>query len=211
MTTINITAPGLSSQPENNTDNCLLKNYSRYNVEFKSGNGINLYDTNGKEYLDFLSGIAVTGFGHNHPAIKEAVLEQINNLWHVSNLFKSSGQISLANKLAGKAGLDKVFFCNSGTEANEAAIKFARKWGKGRNHIITAINSFHGRTLGSLAATGQYKIWEGFGPLAPGFIYVPYGDIEALQWNYTPHEPGSGVSFSKHGGRLHEKPERNVP
>ena len=115
--------------------NCsLLKNYSRYYVEFAKGDGFNLFDTEGKEYLDFLSGIAVTSFGHNNEYIKNAVTEQVNSLWHVSNLFTASKQEELAQKLTNISGLDKVFFCNSGTEANEAAIKFARKWGKGTFH-----------------------------------------------------------------------------
>ena len=113
----------------------LLQNYSRYYTEFVKGNGFNLYDVEGKEYIDFLSGIAVTAFGHNHPYITEAVQRQINDLWHVSNLFTSTPQEKLASKIAEASKMDKVFFCNSGTEANEAAIKFARKWGKGRSTI----------------------------------------------------------------------------
>jgi len=164
----------------------LLQNYSRYYTEFVSGNGSKLYDTEGKEYIDFLSGIAVTGFGHNHPLINAAVKNQVENLWHVSNLFTSTPQEILASKIAKVSGLNKVFFCNSGTEANEAAIKFARKWGKGRSTILTALGSFHGRTLGSLAASGQYKLWEGFYPLTPGFKYIPYGDLEVLENFYNP-------------------------
>jgi predicted acetylornithine/succinylornithine family transaminase len=125
----------------------------------------------------------VTGFGHRHPAILKAAKEQLEKIWHTSNLFQSSGQESLANKLAELSGLDNVFFCNSGTEANEAAIKFVRKWGKGRSTIITALGGFHGRTLGSLSATGQYKLWEGFFPLTPGFMYVPFDDIEAIEYS----------------------------
>ncbi len=174
------------NQPKTGNETNLLQNYSRYFVEFTKGEGFNLYDTDGKEYLDFLSGIAVTSFGHNNAAIKEAVLNQVNNLWHVSNLFTSSPQEEAAKQLAEKAGLDKVFFCNSGTEANEAAIKFARKWGKGRATVITTLGSFHGRTMGSLAASGQYKLWEGFYPMMPGFCYVPYGDLEVLEHAYFP-------------------------
>ena len=167
--------------------NCsLLKNYSRYFVEFAKGDGFNLFDTEGKEYLDFLSGIAVTSFGHNNEYIKNAVIEQVNSLWHVSNLFTAGKQEELAQKLTNISGLDKVFFCNSGTEANEAAIKFARKWGKGRSTIITTLGSFHGRTMGSLAASGQYKLWEGFYPVMPGFCYVPFGDLEVLEASYYP-------------------------
>lgn len=153
-------------------------------MEFAKGMGAYLWDTKGKKYLDFLSGIAVTGFGHNHPVIKKAVEVQLNNLWHVSNLFEASGQETLAQKLAVKSGLKSVFFCNSGTEANEAAIKFARKWGKGRSHIITAVGGFHGRTMGSMSATGQYKVWDGFQPLTPGFSYLPFGDASVLEDAY---------------------------
>lgn len=166
----------------------LLRNYSRYNVEFVRGSGVYLFDSTGKEYLDFLSGIAVTGFGHLHPAILKAVKDQLHNIWHTSNLFLSSQQEMLARKLAEHSGLQYVFFCNSGTEANEAAIKFARKWGsgktigsEGRSTIITALGGFHGRTMGSLSASGQYKLWEGFFPLTPGFLYVPFDDIEATE------------------------------
>ena len=163
------------------TSSPLLKNYSRYDVEFVKGEGAYLFDTNGKKYLDFLSGIAVTGFGHNHPLITNAVKEQAEKLFHVSNLFQSSGQEVLAEKLVNHSGLDNVFFCNSGTEANEAAIKFARKWGKGKFSIVTAIGGFHGRTMGSLSASAQYKLWDGFAPLTPGFSYVPFNDVEAIE------------------------------
>ena len=163
------------------TSSALLKNYSRYEIDFTKGEGAYLFDANGKKYLDFLSGIAVTGFGHNHPLITNAVKEQAEKLFHISNLFQSSLQESLAEKLVNHSGLDNVFLCNSGTEANEAAIKFARKWGKGRFSIITAIGGFHGRTMGSLSASAQYKLWDGFTPLTPGFSYVPYNDVEAVE------------------------------
>ncbi|MDO8549571.1 MAG: aspartate aminotransferase family protein [Ignavibacteria bacterium] len=169
--------PTLSGQ----VSSALLNNYSRYNVEFIRGKGAYLFDNSGREYLDFLSGIAVTGFGHSHPAILKDVKEQIENIWHTSNLFQSSGQEILAGKLAEQSGLGYVFFCNSGTEANEAAIKFVRKWGNGRSTIITALGGFHGRTFGSLSASGQYKLWDGFFPLTPGFVYVPYDDFEAIE------------------------------
>jgi len=181
---------GSFNQPETEIEihkDALLKNYARYNIEFVRGEGFYLFDKNGKRYLDFLSGIAVTGFGHNHPLIKIAVEEQLENLWHQSNLFESTPQAILAKKLTEKSGLDYVFFSNSGTEANEAAIKFARKFGKERNHIIAMVNGFHGRTMGSLSATGQYKVWEGFTPLTPGFIYVPFGDIDVLHHSINPH------------------------
>lgn len=159
----------------------LLNTYSRYPIEFVSGNGVYLYDTEGKKYIDFFSGIAVNGFGYNHPEIKKAVLKQLDNYWHVSNLYNSSAQETLAKKLAEKAGLESVFFSNTGTEAIEAAIKIARKFGNGKYEIISTLGSFHGRTMGSLSATGQPKFWDGFEPLVPGFIHVPYGDIAAIE------------------------------
>ncbi len=164
----------------------LLNTYAKYPVEFVKGNGFHLYDKSGKDYTDFLCGIAVTSFGHNHPEIKSAVLNQIESYWHASNLFNYSSQESLAKKLAERSGLNYVFFSNSGTEANEAAIKFARKWGNGRYEIISTIHGFHGRTYGGLSATGQYKFWEGFEPLVPGFSHVPYNDLEAIKNSITP-------------------------
>ncbi len=172
---------------QNNSATALLKNYSRYPVEFVKGEGAYLYDSFGNEYLDFLSGIAVTGFGHNHSIIKEAVENQVCNLWHVSNLFEASQQELLAQKLINNTELESVFFCNSGTEANEAAIKFARNWGEGRSSIITTLGSFHGRTMGSLSASGQYKLWRGFYPLTPGFVYVDFNDVEAIKYSITEH------------------------
>jgi acetylornithine/N-succinyldiaminopimelate aminotransferase len=167
------------------SDSALLQNYKRFHVEFAYGNGAYLYDRNGDEYLDFLCGIAVTGFGHSHPTIKQAVQEQLNSLWHVSNLFESTNQQILAEKLVEQSGLNKVFFSNSGTEANEAAIKFARKFGDERTTIISAEGSFHGRTMGSLSASGQVKLWQGFQPLTPGFKYVPFNDADAIRHSIT--------------------------
>lgn len=159
----------------------LLKNYSRLPIEFIKGDGPYLYDEMGNEYLDFLCGIAVTSFGHNNSYIKDAVHEQVDKLWHVSNLFEASQQNMLAKKLMEGTELTSAFFCNSGTEANEAAIKLARNWGDGRSTIITALGGFHGRTMGSLSASGQHKLWVGFYPLTPGFCYVPYNDVSAVK------------------------------
>ena len=163
--------------------NYLLNTYSRHPVEFEKGFGSRLIDTKGNDYLDFLSGIAVTSFGHQHKLITEAAQEQLKKLWHVSNLFESSPQNKLAEKLVKASGLDSVFFCNSGTEANEAAIKFARKWGGGRKEIIATLGSFHGRTLGSLSATGQKKLWRGFNPLLKGFRFARFNDINSTLKN----------------------------
>ncbi len=158
-----------------------VNTYKRNEVEFTKGDGVYLYDESGNKYLDFLCGIAVTGFGHKNTKLINAAVNQIDNLWHVSNLFTSSPQETLAKKLCENSGLDKVFFCNSGSEANEAAIKFARKFGKGRFNIITANGGFHGRTYGSLSASAQEKLWEGFHPLLPGFINVDYNNIDAIK------------------------------
>ncbi len=158
-----------------------VNTYKRFPVEFIKGKDVYLFDSDNNKYLDMLSGIAVTGFGHNKKELVEAAKTQIENLWHVSNLFISSPQENLGKKLTSISKLDKVFFCNSGTEANEAAIKFARKWGNGRSTIIAAEGSFHGRTLGSLSASMQEKLWDGFQPLTPGFVSVPYNNIEAIK------------------------------
>ena len=188
----------------------LLKNYNRYPIEFERGNGFFLYDTSGKEYIDFYCGIAVTSFGHNHPQLKAAATEQINKLWHTSNLFSSSLQESLANKLANKSGMDYVFFSNSGTEANEAAIKFARKWGNGRSHIISTHGSFHGRSYGSLSATGQYKFWNGFQPMLPGFSHVPYGSLSAIANAITEETTAVMVETIQGEGGVNEPPENYI-
>lgn len=172
---------------EQHNNSSLLKNYNRLPVEFVKGEGSFLFDANGKKYLDFLSGIAVTSFGHAHPHITKAAHDQVDKIWHTSNLFEISLQEKVAQKLTGQSKLSKVFFCNSGTEANEAAIKFARKFGNGRSNIITALGGFHGRTMGSLSASAQYKLWQGFYPLTPGFTHVPYNDIDAINDSINEH------------------------
>lgn len=172
---------------EQHNNSSLLKNYNRLPVEFVKGEGSFLFDANGKKYLDFLSGIAVTSFGHAHPHITKAAHDQVDKIWHTSNLFEISLQEKVAQKLTVQSKLDKVFFCNSGTEANEAAIKFARKFGNGRSSIITALGGFHGRTMGSLSASAQYKLWQGFYPLTPGFVHVPYNDIDAINDSINEH------------------------
>ena len=171
----------LVQQKKTNSYTTLLNVYNRFPVEFTYGDGAYLYDADGNRYLDFLSGIAVNGFGHNNKQIKAAVNEQLNKFWHVSNLYQSTPQKDLADKLTHITGLDSVFFSNSGTEAVEAAIKFARKWGDGKYHIISAFGGFHGRSMGSLSATGQLKLHEGFGPMLNGFSYVPFGDIKSIE------------------------------
>jgi acetylornithine aminotransferase len=181
--------PGLESlkKLQVETGSSLTANYSRYPVNFVSGKGKYLYDDYGNEYLDMVTGIGVNSFGHSHPVLLNAAENQLNSLWHVSNLYDSSSQEALAGKLIDLTGLDSVFFCNSGTEANEAAIKFARLWGNGRTNIITTLGGFHGRTMGSLSASGQHKLWQGFQPMTPGFRYVPFDDLESVKFSIDKH------------------------
>ncbi len=160
--------------------------YGRFDVALEKGKGSTLYDENGKEYIDFGSGIGVTAFGIADDEWKKAVTEQLDNLQHVSNLYYTSPCARLAKLLCDKTGMKKVFFSNSGAEANEGAIKFARKYshdkyGDGRSTIITLVNSFHGRTITTLAATGQDVFHTDFGPFTDGFKYCPANDIEALK------------------------------
>lgn len=162
----------------------LFPTYQRKDIHFVKGNGSYLIDDQNKHYLDFLSGIAVCNLGHCHPKIVSALHNQIETLWHVSNLFTIKKQEEVAEILCKSLENGLAFFCNSGTEANEAAIKLARKY-TGKSHIISFKQSFHGRTFGSMAATGQAKIHEGFGEMLNGFTYVPFNDLEALQSEIT--------------------------
>ena len=171
----------LVQKKKTNNYTMLLNVYNRFPVEFVRGDGSYLYDIDDNRYLDFLCGIAVNGFGHNNKQIKSAVREQLDKFWHLSNLYESTPQKNLADKLTQVSGLDSVFFSNSGTEAVEAAIKFARKWGDGRYQIISAFGGFHGRSMGSLSATGQLKLHEGFTPMLKGFSFVPFGDIASIE------------------------------
>ncbi len=163
----------------------VMDTYARLDIEFSHGEGPWLFDNQGNAYLDALSGIAVCGLGHAHPAVTAAISDQAGKLLHVSNLFQSSLQTELAKKLCQRAEMDKVFFCNSGAEANEAAIKLARlhghKAGVSAPAIIVMEAAFHGRTMATLSASGNRKIQAGFEPLLKGFIRAPYGDIKALQ------------------------------
>ncbi len=163
----------------------VMHTYGRFPVVFVKGEGCYVYDAEGKEYIDFLAGIAVNGLGHCPPAVVEAICKQANILMHTSNLFYTQPQPELAKLLVEASGMSKAFFCNSGAEANEAAIKLVRKAAKISGHpekteIITAEKSFHGRTLAAITATGQPKYQKSFTPLAPDFKYVPYNDIDAL-------------------------------
>jgi acetylornithine/N-succinyldiaminopimelate aminotransferase len=158
----------------------LFQNYARRPIAIEKGEGTIVYDTNGKKYLDFTSGIAVCSLGHANPIIVKAIQEQSEKLWHISNLFESPGQVKLAETLVKDSHLSHAFFCNSGAEANEAAIKLARKH-TGKHHIIVFEQSFHGRTFGAMSATGQDKVRNGFGPLVSQFTTLPYNDVEALK------------------------------
>lgn len=162
----------MSTDVNSLSDSYVMNTYRRYPATFVNGSGMHLYDASGKEYLDFVAGIAVVSLGHSHPRVTEAVSSQITRLAHVSNLYYTEPMARLAEKLCGLLGWDdgKVFFCNSGAEANECAIKLVRKrsrlkFGQNRFETIAALDSFHGRTLETLAATGQPKKWEPFTPL----------------------------------------------
>lgn len=156
----------------------LFQNYKRTEIEFVKADGNYLFDKDGKKYLDFSSGIGVTNLGF-HPSVKKALMQQVEQIWHTPNLYQNSLQEEVAKKLIGDYDY-LAFFCNSGTEANEAAIKLARK-ATGKGEIISFQNSFHGRTFGSMSATGQDKIKEGFGDLVPHFSYAVYNDIESVK------------------------------
>src|SRR5437899_11082216 len=163
----------------------LMDTYTRYPLALARGQGTRVYDAEGREYLDFLAGVAVNVLGHCHPKVTLAIQQQAHRLLHTSNLFYSEPQVRLAQVLVDHSFADKVFFCNSGAEANEAAIKLARRWaherdGASRFEIITMVNSFHGRTLATLTATGQHKVQKGYEPLPEGFRYVPFNDVEPL-------------------------------
>lgn len=169
----------------------IMKTYAPPSLTLVRGRGMEVFDSEGRNYLDFIGGIAVAATGHCHPAVVKAIADQAATLLHVSNLYGIEPQRELARKLAPKAGPDfRAFFCNSGAEANEAAIKLARKWGHlkgvGEGTVITAENSFHGRTLATLAATAQPKYQKGFEPLPAGFKHVPFGDLDALEAAITP-------------------------
>jgi len=168
------------------TNENIFQTYSRYPVTLVRGKGTKVWDERGKEYLDFLSGIAVCNLGHCHPAVVRAAQEQLKKLIHVSNFFYTEPQAELARLLTANSFADRVFFCNSGAEANESALKLARKFSlrqgnQSRYEVITMHYSFHGRTFATLSATAQKKFHTGFEPLLPGFHHVPFNDIGALK------------------------------
>ena len=167
------------------TDKYEAQTYARTSLALVKGKGTKVWDADGKEYLDFLAGIAVNSLGHCHPAIVRAIRQQSQQLLHVSNLYHTLPQSQLARELCRHSFVDRVFFCNSGAEANEAAIKLARRYGLeklgGKYEIISTHNSFHGRTLATLTATGQEKVRAGYDPLPDGFRQVPYNDLAAME------------------------------
>jgi len=164
----------------------IMNSYGRYPLAIAKGKGCALYDLDGREYLDLLAGIAVCNLGHCHPEVTKAICDQAGQLVHVSNVFYQEPQVRLAEALLDTWRPGRVFFCNSGAEANEGAIKLARRYmhavrGEDRHEVITLVNSFHGRTLATLTATGQDKVKDGFQPLPEGFVIVPGGDLDALK------------------------------
>jgi predicted acetylornithine/succinylornithine family transaminase len=167
------------------TDKYVAQTYARYPIALVRGKGTQVWDADGKEYLDFLAGIAVNSLGHCHPAVVRAIQQQSRKLLHVSNLYHILPQSELARELCRHSFADRVFFCNSGAEANEAAIKLARRYGGehlgGKYEILSTHNSFHGRTLATLTATGQEKIRAGYDPLPSGFRQIPFNDLRAAE------------------------------
>ena len=163
----------------------VMPTYARLPVSFVRGEGSYLYDDAGKRYLDALTGIAVCGLGHAHPKVAQAITEQASTLLHTSNLYRIPAQERLANRLCDLSGMDNVFFCNSGAEANEAAIKIARLYGHSRGidapGVVVADGSFHGRTMATLTATGNRKVHAGFEPLLAGFVRAPYDDVASIE------------------------------
>lgn len=166
----------------------VMPTYGRFDIALSHGLGSHVFDVQGKRYLDLGGGIAVSSLGHGHPAITEALIEQSRKLIHCSNYYYQEPQGRLAAGLVKHIGAGKVFFCNSGGEANEGLFKLARKFGhnEGRFEILTAVNSFHGRTLAGISATGQEKVREGFEPLVPGFRQVPFNDLDAMRAAISP-------------------------
>jgi len=161
----------------------VIPTYGRFDLDIERGRGCRVWDFGGGEFLDFGAGIAVCSLGHAHPEITTAVAEQAGQLVHSSNLYRTAPQAALAKRLVGIAGAGKVFFCNSGAEANEGLIKLARRFGSatGRHEILTFEGSFHGRTMAGISATAQEKVKKGFGPLLEGFRHLPFGDLDAVR------------------------------
>ncbi|CAM3691157.1 acetylornithine transaminase [Cohnella lubricantis] len=186
----------------------LFPTFARYPITIVKGKGSRLWDDQGKEYLDFMTGIAVTSLGHVPERVQNALVSQLDQLWHVSNLFYNPVQEKAAKLLTDNSCADAVFFCNSGAEANEAAIKLARRYhqkvlGNGRYEIVTLTHSFHGRTLATLTATGQDKVKEGFLPLPQGFVHVPLNDLAALEAAITDQTAAVMIELVQAEGGVH--------
>jgi acetylornithine/N-succinyldiaminopimelate aminotransferase len=184
----------------------VLGTYGRFDLEIRKGRGSWVWDENEKPYLDFGAGIAVCSLGHCHPAVTEAVIRQAETLVHTSNLYYTRPQAELAARLGEiMEEPGRTFFCNSGAEANEGLIKASRKFGAeaGRHELITFAGSFHGRTMAGISATGQDKVKKGFAPLLPGFVHVPFGDLEAVEWAISPATVGILVEPVQGEGGIH--------
>ncbi|MEI8258259.1 MAG: acetylornithine transaminase, partial [Deltaproteobacteria bacterium] len=170
----------------------LLRTYRQPPLVLARGQGCRLWDTSGKQYLDLYAGIAVNALGHNHPGLVAAIAAQAGRLIHTANYFYNDRGVELAGEIARRTGLERVFLCNSGTEAIEGALKLVRRWHFGRNDkdrtdVVATINAFHGRTLGAVSLTGQPKYWEGFGAPIPGVSHVAYGDLDAMRRRVNDH------------------------
>ena len=190
----------------------VMETYKRMNIAPTSGKGSWLFDDKGNRYLDFIAGIATNALGHGHPALVEAIQDQAGELIHCSNLYEIPLQAEVAQMLTEATDFDKVFFCNSGTEAVEAAIKLARKYayethGPEKHEVLTFTKSFHGRTYGSLSATAQATYQEAFGPMVPGFTYAPFGDLEAAKEAVGPQTAAVLVEPLQGEGGINPAPE----
>ncbi len=186
----------------------VMETYKRLGIAPTSGQGSWLFDDEGNRYLDFIAGIATNSLGHGHPALVEAIKEQAEKLIHCSNLYEVPIQAEVAEMLTGTTDFDKVFFCNSGTESVEAAIKLARKkCGPGKQEILSFSRSFHGRTYGGLSATAQPSLQEGFGPMLDGFVYAPFGDLEVAKKRVGPQTAAILVEPIQGEGGVNVPPE----
>ena len=190
----------------------VMETYKRMNIAPTSGKGSWLFDDKGNRYLDFIAGIATNSLGHSHPVLVEAIQKQAEELIHCSNLYEIPLQAEVAQMLTEATDFDKVFFCNSGTEAVEAAIKLARKYayethGPEKHEVLTFTQSFHGRTYGSLSATAQATYQEAFGPMVPGFAYAPFGDLEAAKEAVGPQTAAVLVEPLQGEGGINTAPE----
>ena len=190
----------------------VMETYKRMNLAPTSGKGSWLFDEKGNRYLDFIAGIATNALGHGHPALVEAIQDQAGELIHCSNLYEIPLQAEVAQMLTEATDFDRVFFCNSGTEAVEAAIKLARKYayethGPDKHEVLTFTKSFHGRTYGSLSATAQATYQEAFGPMVPGFAYAPFGDLEAAKEAVGPQTAAVLVEPIQGEGGINPAPE----